>query len=505
MVAENTAVAEAKNEIGQLAARLALILLEGGSTAVFAEADINPVFATVEHLLLGTSTRVLTVEPPLDLAGLMRQLASNSLKGSLPGIESLHAVLTEIDPSCDRIVLLVKSAQELPFNTLRYLELALRAGPRLGILLAGDGRLEETLALPGFSSLRARLVRYDLGIAGTATPSDRDQCLADAPSLQLPNGLISSEVLATAEISKTGKAVAAGLAPAPARASVRKGLRTPASEPTASVNASMRSETRRVATARGYLRLRNRVGSSIVCGVAVAALALLLVLSRSPLPLDPAQSPHPSTSGSAAVSVPIASVPDAMASGGAASNSAAALLAEPEVQPTVRGASDKQPDEQLAAATFPQPAASSNEPAAEVTSPVEDAARSPEPEEASEAVAPLDRPFTPPAPADPAMASVGAGSTQSTGETLASRPAGALDHSVPALALPQRPGRPLVRPVPAARTTQYAALIARPIGDVTAHLGSRPDSQRCRDIVIRLQLGEDASNADRTFLRNGCH
>lgn len=501
MVAENTAVVEVKNELGQLAARLALILLDGGSTAVFAEAEMDQVLATVERQLLSTSTRVLTVAPPLDLSSLMRQLAPKSPKGSFPGAEALHAVLTETDLSCDRVVLLVRSAQELPFNTLRYLELALRAGPHLGVLLAGNWRLEETLALPGFSSLRARLVRHGLGAAGTAQPDDRDQRLVGAPSLRQLTGLIPSEPLAAAEIAKMGETVVAAHGSLPALAFAAKDLRLPANEPTASMNVSVWPETERPSTATRYRPTRHRVGSAVVCTVAAAAMLILLVVSRARQPFDPVQTPHSGATDRAAHSAPDVVVPDAASASGAISNPVEALRVEPDLRPTVLST----PDEQLAAATLPQPAAGSNEPAAELTLPVEDAARSPEPVGAREAVVPLDRAFTVPTRADHEIAPVGSDSIQDTGDTAASRPAGALDQPVPAPALPLRPGRPFVRPAPPARTTQYAALGARLAGPAAAHLASRPDSERCRDIVVRLQLGEDASNADRTFLRNGCH
>jgi len=80
--------------------------------------------------------------------------------------------LTVPDAPCERIALLVEDAHLMPQATLRYIELALRAGQNLHVAFAGHSEFANTLALHGFDELRKRL-RLRLFLTGlpAAPPS----------------------------------------------------------------------------------------------------------------------------------------------------------------------------------------------------------------------------------------------------------------------------------------------------------------------------------------------
>jgi len=47
-------------------------------------------------------------------------------------------------------------------------------------------------------------------------------------------------------------------------------------------------------------------------------------------------------------------------------------------------------------------------------------------------------------------------------------------------------------------------VVVRPERVVIRLLTSKQDGQRCRGIIMRLQLGGDPTDDEQTYLRNGC-
>ena len=101
-------------------------------------------------------TRVLRVSPPLDLRGFMEQVGRKGHAAGDDDVERGFNALTTLDPSCDRIVLLVEDAHLLPHTTLFYLKFVLRGEPPLQMAFAGRPEIADTLALEGFTGLRER-------------------------------------------------------------------------------------------------------------------------------------------------------------------------------------------------------------------------------------------------------------------------------------------------------------------------------------------------------------
>ena len=108
--------------------------------------------------LLGASrTRVLRVRPPYPLSHFMHQVTPSTPDGHEDLLEDAFRALTVLDPSCDRIALLVEDAHLLPEATLRYIESSMRLGAHLCVALAGESKLLDTLALDSLAPMRKRL------------------------------------------------------------------------------------------------------------------------------------------------------------------------------------------------------------------------------------------------------------------------------------------------------------------------------------------------------------
>lgn len=479
-----------------LAEDLAHVLRDGKSVVV---TGLTDTFASVTALAAELSnsgrTRVLQIAPPLDLPSVMRQLAPKSSNAPASSVETLHAILTQIDEHCDRIVLIVASAQELPVNTLRYLEFALVAGARLSLLLAGDQQLDALLALPGFSRLSGRLTRI--------TPTE-------AIPAQIDFARLSIDVpLAPRTRSKLGTLTSAGGRPG--------------------ANADLKVAT------------RHSVKSAILFAAGATAVVGLVVLSRAPQLTDPTHyftqaisnadngsprdPPTPAMAAPGAVSVMQAAVPalSAEPAGSVASFPTGALsqaavasidpslaqlsvtdpMARPgKVSPVQASALAEPvaPEISLTTGAAPETAVASLPPPRAEPSLLDLAAAVPHDgvtdHQAVTAIELSALPIEPTAP-------LTVGPVEDQSESMASRTVGTVDAP---LALPPRlPPRVIVRPAPSFRSRQYAALTTRPAEHAAVNQTLRPDSERCRSIVMRVQLGEDANNADQIFLRNGCH
>lgn len=140
-----------------LAADLVQAVRTGSSVLVTGATSTAPLLAVVTPMLLRARTRVLHVRPPLDLACLIDQLASTDDPPEYPKLEQGFDALTNLDADCDRIALLVEDAHRISEMALRYVELALHAGPHLQVVLAGQSGIADTLALDGFAWLRKRV------------------------------------------------------------------------------------------------------------------------------------------------------------------------------------------------------------------------------------------------------------------------------------------------------------------------------------------------------------
>ena len=107
-------------------------------------------------------TRVLRVPAPspgsLTLAGLLTRLGPVTEGGKQAPEQGIEA-LTQLDPSCDRIALLVSSAEGLDYSALRAIQIAAEAQPKLRLVLAGTPALLEILEHPELNLLHSRLNR----------------------------------------------------------------------------------------------------------------------------------------------------------------------------------------------------------------------------------------------------------------------------------------------------------------------------------------------------------
>ncbi len=130
-------------------------------------------------LLVRARTRVLRIRPPLDLPGVMDQLAAaHQVLGGME-VEQGLGFLTVPDATCDQIVLVVEDAASLSEPTLRYIEQAVRAGPHLQVVFTGPTDATSLPALEDFNELRKRLLLSPVlpaprpaFAAGTANPSN---------------------------------------------------------------------------------------------------------------------------------------------------------------------------------------------------------------------------------------------------------------------------------------------------------------------------------------------
>jgi formylglycine-generating enzyme required for sulfatase activity len=128
-----------------------------GSSVVVTGASANSVAAQATSLLAIGRTRVLSIGAPLDLSSFIKQIAPT---GATTGDTALAAALrslTTLEPPCDRTVLVVRDAEQMPEATLRCVDMAMAAAPHLTVVLAGAGAILNTLALPALTPLRDRI------------------------------------------------------------------------------------------------------------------------------------------------------------------------------------------------------------------------------------------------------------------------------------------------------------------------------------------------------------
>lgn len=359
------------------AQQLAAALAGGMSVLLVSSEATSGCLRLAGHMLGVSRTRVVHVRPPLDLSNFIEQAAAAAPATGESALEQAFNGLTALDEECSCIVLMVEDAHLLPHPTLRYIEMALRAGPHLHVVLAGTLALEELLALPGFMSLRQRL---------TIRLKDREQ------HVQLDDGEQHVDV-------------------AVPRPALRHGR------------------------------------PALLAGALAASVAVWLVYPSFNAP------PHPPALAEVRLvaPAPVAAAQTADAPGNTKPAEPVADVAGPALavaEPPVAAATPPAELEKLAAAeTAPEPS---------------------------------DAPDSAPSPPFPPVA-------QTELPELVVQP--------PVLARIAAPPRQAVRP-PLPRPERVAAFAPM---QPTAQ-----NERRCRDIVLRAQLGEAPNNADQTFLRNGC-
>lgn len=450
-----------------------MALAGGDSALVTGPARTDALLSAVSRLLADTRTRVLHVRPPLDLRAFMDQVSPATVQEDDAAIERGFSMLTTPDPSCDRIVLLIEDAHLLPPTTLEYVELALRFGPHLQVGFAGHSRFVDTLALDQYAWLRERI---SLHLVSLAPPPD-PPFLATLPPR-------SRWVMRP--VAPTGAAIAAMLA-----LTVGVVRSTPTPPPAA-------------------------VAVPEPSGMPLAA---VIAPSAEPLGPQPATVPEPPPAQEAALSPSLtATVPSSLPSVEPPPAPSPAVMAElPKV--TASPASSRSSEQRdlplapLAIAAGP-PAiqtATTSEPApASGPNPVPAITADGPPPSAPDVaglqpaiLAPPD-PAEAPTPAPPSMPMVAAAespalpdpASSSAGLAYTSPPRAppALTAALPD-ALPTPPLPPRAPPrSPAAYVERTAVQPAT----------SKQNERHCRDIVLRVQLGENPTDGDRKFLHNGC-
>lgn len=477
--------------------------------------------------LEGQGARVLRVaaaassgpaSPGLDLPGLVAQLVGRSGGDALQDedLERAFDALTEPDEAAGRIALLVDDAPALLPAAVRYLGFSCRSGPALRVVLAGPpGMLDgaELATLRGDTGHDVRLPALTDNEAGAfaghllrsgGMPA-RHAIASDAHDALVGHGcgnpgriaalLRGALVLAVARgeapvLRPTIEQAAAALDGRPVPASMPEPATRPVAPPPPAMQlletqivlratpAFRPGPARRSAPARRRRELTWALGGlGLGASLALAAGALWLpgflpppsTVAEAPVVGEPRRIAGDAASGVDTPAVPTTAAPIAVS--GAAPN---AVVPPPAAELDVAG---------LHGARLPMPAGGAS--------------------------------VATPAPADSAPGTVAppvlAGLAPAADGTTAGGPD--LDIPLPPKP-PASPADPVALPAPQARPSAVARAMpeaARPLARVPRAASERvvaadirADERRCRDIVLKAQLEENLTNADRQFLRSGC-
>ena len=164
-------------------------ILRGGDAALIAEGAAARVLLDLAvDCLSGRRIRILQVADvlPSHSAALMPPAhAAGQAKAAMPDDEALSRsfqALTVLDPSCDRIVLLVGDAHALPHSALRYIQFVSRSAAHLQLVFCGTRAFFDLLDIEDLTWLQARL---GTGLVLTlAAPIPEDW---DAPPPSVPD------------------------------------------------------------------------------------------------------------------------------------------------------------------------------------------------------------------------------------------------------------------------------------------------------------------------------
>lgn len=451
-----------------LADRVAAAVMDGTSVLVTAHDGTASLLAAVALRLAPTRTRVLHVRPPLGIAGFMDQVAAKGAPGDTQ-LERGFNALTIPDAGCDRIALLVEDAHRMPQATLRYIEFTLQAGAHLHVVLAGRSGIGDTLALAGFTGLRKRFPLH----------------------LALPG----------AELQPAKALPPAEAAPVEALPMPVEALPVPLPPSTPPFGLYRMSPPRLLACAAAAAGLALLIGGSLVPPVPAGA---LVVSGSSFTPLSGTSEPVSAQATLDTASQPPHPNPDA-----AAVRTRPGL--EADLLPGLSASSHPAPA--LEAATPSMPSAVPEEVAAALGLPSGPTpASTPEPsgampphklQAASEPAAPLvlnqaDALAAPPPAPMPAVIEAALMRGNPAALPLAAQPSHDPSPAPPPARVDDPPASPVPRPAPpspaAVRSERVVIRLPTP----------KQDGQRCRGIIVRLQLGEDPTEDERTYLRNGC-
>ena len=442
-------------------------LARGASVLMVGETDTAGCLRAVERVLSGSRMRVVFVRPPLTLSNFLEQVAFDHPAADQSALERGFSALTETDVGCDRIVLLVEGAHLSPHSTLHYIEMAMRAGLHLQVVLAGKSPLLELLGLAGFKSLRQRLsVQLTAAVAPLWVPD----------ALPLPVAAPASAYPVTASVTRLSRTrrwkpalaaclVAAGVAgvwllrpdaPQPIPAAAVAGL---VQQPATSLQSR---DTADAPPATAKLQTPSPTPAPDTAPAIAVADAPALT------------SPVPDESLTASETVQVAKAPLEDATVPVPDRALAAILdASASPSPALHIA----PDTTLEVVVIPVP----DQPTATI------------------AEAPF---FNPPAP--PTVLAAPDGPGQIGSSSPARRTAEAVPAPAPApfaQAFLHGAALPVLQLAPRLAREHFAP----PRPERVALLAPPQNEHRCRDIVLRAQLGDIPTNADLSFLRNGCH
>ncbi len=396
--------------------------------------------------------------------------------------------LTEPGANCDLVALLVAEAHSLLPSAVRYIQLACRSSPKLRVVLAGHPDLATALASDEFAYLRQATRVLELHELTEQALSDSDPAVPEPPPfIQRQRG--SSALVRLS--------LAALLVPMVGfiwwrHVPVSPMARMPVEPPSVAVPAAQ------TATAEPAATEQERADEVF------------------PPELEPEQTPAPAI---AAVNEPPPAHNETPAEAAPEFPSATSGPQIPELPP-----GPVAPTEDSIAANVEPPAVTELEPTTEMAQealPPAEAAKTADAVEPSEPAKPSEaknsteaaKPVEIAQEAAPAAvqttepAEQAADNASSPATAEASGPAAGPILPVPASPRPSRPAAPALAGVQHAHaeTPRLAAAAAiPPIRSADPPIRSA-DQQRCREIVLKTQLGKDLSDGDKRFLRNGCH
>lgn len=445
------------------AAGLAKALADHACVSVVGAADATNValLDQTERELSSLRYRCVRIRGPLsgDLAlrDLIAQVVGRPSAAGLTDhdLKAGFVALTEPGEDYSLVALLVSEAHNLLPSAVRYIQLACQSGPRLRVVLAGQPGLAATLAQDEFAPLRH--MTYALELCDTAGRLPLGSGLAMPEPLPVPRPNGSSALvrlgLAALLVPMVGLIWWRHLPPSPA-------IETPVSLP--------------------------------IPNTPAAQLAVATPVAKEPERIDEIFPPEPEPEASPAPVVAVAPMPasaDAPAEPAPAAPEAIAEVAVPE-PPTVPA----EPTESSAIVSAEPPVAAAPERMVETTQ---------EPQAPAEAALPV--PETGPTLAQATEPAVQVPDTAPPLPETTDAAGSAADAGPPAPPLPSLPAALSLPPIVSPPVHQRARPeTPRPAVAVAVPPTRLADERRCRDIVLKAQLGKDPSDTDKRFLRSGC-
>lgn len=430
-----------------------------------------------EYELSSYCVRCVRVHGPasggLALRDLIAQVVGRSDAAALMDheLKAGFLALTEPGEGCDLVALLVAEAHSLLPSAVRYIQLACRSSPKLRVVLAGHPSLATALAPDEFAYLRQAAQVLELHeLTGQAFSDSGPAMPAPPPSIPRQRG--SSALVRLS--------LAALLVPMVGFIWWRHVPASPMAETPVGVPsvAVLAAQTATADPAAAEQERADEIFPPELEAEQTPAPALAAVNEPPPVhnetPVEPAPE-FPSTASDARV----AELPPEPAESSIAANGEPPAMAAPE--PTTEAAQEALPPAEGAKTA--------------------DTAKPSEAENSAEAAMPAKfaQEAAPAAVQTPEPAAQAADNALSPETAEAPGPAAGPILPVPASPRPSRPAASALPGLQHARaeTPRLAAATATP--PVRS-----ADQQRCRDIVLKTQLGKDLSDGDKRFLRNGC-